>query len=172
MQYASVRADARSDTGDASHLASDGARHRGTRHLSSVSSPKTTAVVGRHKSTRPSPAKLPSALPSLALTADSWRAKPKCGTLSITSSRERSAPPLHGRQHGDNIRIRGYPRLPREAAAEISRPYSQQGRGRYAAMNPHRPTSPLRRSAGRNRANACLRRQAFFLLHGTRQTRM
>jgi hypothetical protein len=54
---------------------------------------------------------------------------------------------LQGRQHGDTIPIRGYPRLPREAAAETSRPHSQAGKGRHAAMNPDRPSSSSRRSS-------------------------
>jgi hypothetical protein len=46
--------------------------------------------------------------------------------------------PLHGVRPGDIMSLRGYPRLPREAAAERSRPHSQlRETGRHAADRPN-----------------------------------
>src|SRR5215470_205633 len=45
---------------------------------------------------------------------------------------------LHTLRPGDIMDLRGYPRLPREATAERSRPRSQpRERGRYAVDHPH-----------------------------------
>src|SRR5215470_11665726 len=65
---------------------------------------------------------------------------------------------LHTMRPGDIMVLRGYPRLPREATAERSRPRSQpRERGRYAVDHPHHYLATFKAYWPSPRARDCRR---------------
>src|SRR6516225_8387538 len=71
--------------------------------------------------------------------------RPRTSDHAGSRPREHGSALLRSRRRGDIIWLRGYPRLPREATAERSRPHSQSGKGTLMPSTTLITTSQLSR---------------------------